>query len=85
MVAGRTTQSGPHAQKPALTRVPETLQEKLEVEHAPTHHLLSEEMIVEDTTLIMTFAIKKFLAVIDFLFYLSSTVGIAFFQFPYHN
>ena len=83
MVAGRTTQSGPLAQKPALIRDLETLQEKLEVEHAPTHRPLSEEMIVEDTTLIMTFAIKKFVAVSDFLFYLSSTISIA--VFPYHN
>ena len=63
MEAGRTTLSGPLAPKPALTRVLETLQEKLEVEHAPTQLPLSVEMIVEDTTLITNCAIRKSVAV----------------------
>ena len=85
MVAGRTTQSGPLAHNPALTRDPETLQEKLEAEHAPTHHPLSEEMIVEDTTLITNCVIRKFVAVSDFLLFLSSDISIASYNFPCHN
>ena len=77
MVAGRTTQSGPLAQKPALIRDLETLQEKLEVEHAPTQRPLSVEMIVEDTTLITNCVIRKFVAVSYFLYSKSSTINVA--------
>ena len=84
MEAGRTTLSGPLAPKPALTRVLETLQEKLEVEHAPTQCPLSVEMIVEDTTLITNCVIRKFVAVSDFLLFLSSDISIASY-FPCHN